>query len=118
MSMRSIKLGTRPGPAIWPSKSPDEVLDYSLDWTLRLCTADEAARLRRGEAIAPADAIVVSDFILPPGIVADKATNSPAVTTAVISGGEDGQRYVLRNRIRTASGRVMEQAVRLKVAAK
>nr|WP_143846008.1 hypothetical protein [Bradyrhizobium cosmicum]QDP27020.1 hypothetical protein FNV92_34920 [Bradyrhizobium cosmicum] len=27
----------------WPAKDPDEILDYDLDWTMRLYSADELA---------------------------------------------------------------------------
>ncbi|MBR1206965.1 MULTISPECIES: hypothetical protein [unclassified Bradyrhizobium] len=118
MADRVVELQPGAGRARWPSKSPDEILDYGLDWTRRLCTAAELARLKAGEAVVPADTVAESTFTLPPGLIADRASNSATVAGAWLSGGVDGMSYSVVNRIKTKAGRVMEQAVKLRVRAK
>ena len=86
----------------WPSKDPDEVLDYSLDWAPRLID----------------DTISTSLFIIPDGIVADSSSNSPTETIVWLSGGTLGATYTITNRVVTAQGRTMDQTVRLRIRAR
>lgn len=85
----------------WSDKDPDEVLDFSLDWSKRL----------------NGDTITTSTWIVPSGITKDSdSIGSPADTTIIwLSGGADNTTYELTNRIETAGGRTMDQTVRLRV---
>lgn len=88
--------------AAWPSKQPAERLDFAIDWTARLA----------------GDSIVASTFKVPAGIVGDASSRSATATIVWLSAGADRQSYLVVNRITTAAGRVMSQAVRIKVKAK
>lgn len=100
----------------WPAKDPDEILDYDLDWTNRLYSADELARVDAGETVTPADTIASSTFELPDGsLVANSSTYSSARTKVWLAGGADGESYLVQNRITTAGGRTMDQTVKIKI---
>jgi|SRR3569833_1316822 len=103
MSIRTVVLPAESIRAAWPFKAPDEVLDYSVDWSRRL---------------ASSDAIAGSTFILPPGLVATKSSYAGSTTEVWISGGAEGETYRIQNRVTTAAGRTMDQTIRLKVKSK
>lgn len=85
---------------VWPDKDPDEVLDYTMDWTARL----------------GADTIVSSSWPdAPVGIVMDSDEHTDNVAVLWLSGGTLGTTYFFVNRITTAGGRTMDQTVKLKV---
>lgn len=111
---------------IWPAKDPDEVLDYDVDWTWRLYSADELAQAQAQEdagetvTIVPVDHISTSTFALQPGatLVADSTSNSTTATKVWLSGGTEGQTYVITNEITTVGGRTMDQSIKLRVKTK
>jgi hypothetical protein len=84
----------------WPSKDPDELLDYEIDWSARLVT----------------DTIVASVFTIPTGTVVNVSQSLSATTTTIwLSGGADGETCEVLNQITTAGGRIMDQTVRLRI---
>lgn len=87
----------------WPFKDPDEVLDYSIDWTKRL----------------DGDTIASSTFFVADGtIVIDSNTFTATGTTVWLSGGTLDETNTITNRIMTAGTRIMDQSVRLKIKTK
>lgn len=86
----------------WPSKDPDELLDYSIDWTDRLA----------------GDEITTSEWIVPSGLVKDSDSNTESMATVWLSGGDLGENYLVTNRINTVGGRIMDQSVSLKIVTK
>lgn len=85
----------------WPSKDPNENLDYQFDWSDRLVT---------GETIS------TSDFIKESGDVTLGAEDfSGALTTLWVSGGTHGSVSVITNRITTSAGRVYDESAKLRV---
>ena len=103
----------------WPAKDPDEILDYDLDWTPRLYSADELDRIEAGETVTPADAIASSTYTLPSGtLVASSSSFTTTHTKVWLTGGEEGQTYLVLNRITTTGGRTMDQTVKLKIRTK
>lgn len=87
----------------WPSKDPDEVLDYQLDWGDRL----------------DGDTIVSSDWtITGTGLTVMLESIAATRTTIWLSGGVLTTEYSLLNRITTTAGRTMDQTVRLKIKSK
>jgi hypothetical protein len=72
---------------------------------------DWSARLGDGDAIAS------STFTLPAGLVAARASNTADTATVWLSGGAVGQAYEIVNRIETAKGRAIEQAIKLRIKA-
>lgn len=84
----------------WPSKDPDERLDYTIDWSGRLGT----------------DTIVSSAWPeVPDGVTLDAESFGPRSATVWIVGGTLGTTYRLVNRITTVGGRIMDQSVDLPV---
>jgi hypothetical protein len=100
MGVTLVKLGPRPALHLWIRDSAAQIEDYVVDWTARL---------------APGDTIASSTFSLPPGLLATKSSFDAATTNVWISGGVDGERYEVVNRVATAGGRTMDQVVRLRV---
>ena len=86
----------------WPSKDPDELLDYQVSWVKGLA----------------GDTILTSTFIVPDGLVKDSEENTSNTATVWLSGGTLGESYIVVNRITTVTGRIMDQSVRLRVLAK
>lgn len=103
----------------WPAKDPDEILDYDLDWTARLYSADELDQVDAGQTVTPADAIASSQFMLPSGTLVASASSFTSTRTNVwLAGGAEGESYLVLNRITTTGGRTMDQTVKLKIRTK
>lgn len=93
----------------WPTKDPDEVLDYGLDWS------DDMA--------ADADDIASSVWTISKGdsaLIIDSTSFSVAghITTAWLSGGTVGNTYQLTNTITTSGGRTYERTAEITVREK
>lgn len=88
----------------WPSKDPDEVLDYQFDWTSRLVTNET---------------ITTSTFLVADGSVTlTNPTVAGALTTIWISGGVAGEANTVTNRIVTNQGRTYDESAKLRVRSK
>lgn len=86
----------------WPTKDPNEVLDYVVDWA--------TDRLETGETLAS------STFIVAIGdVVIDSQTFTGGFATVWLSGGTDGVRNKIINRVTTSAGRTYEVARTLRV---
>lgn len=87
----------------WPSKDPNEVLDYQVNW---------GSRLETGETI------VTSEFSVVDGDV-EIQTPTPdpvgAKCTVWLTGGTDGTTAEVLNRITTSVGRTYDQTVKLRI---
>lgn len=85
----------------WPSKDPDEVLDYKLDWT---------------PALAVAETVSTSVFSVVTGHVAinSQSLASP-ISTVWLSGGTEGESCTLNCRVTTSGGRTYDQRTRLRI---
>lgn len=90
----------------WPEKDPDEVLDYLINWAVRL----------------GADTIDTSTWIMPTSpdalLVKDSDSNTTTTTTIWMSGGTLGKTYNITNRIVTDGGRTMDKTLTLKIVVK
>lgn len=102
------------GIAFDANKDPDEVLDFTGDWTTALA----------GDTIVTstfpdfnADELVTEDFPTPP-LVKDSDSFDDGHFTIWLSGGAEGATYAFTNRITTAGGRTMDRTVKLKVKTK
>lgn len=69
-------------------KSADSSLDYTVDWS---------------QWLTGTETIVNSEWTVPSGITLDSSTYSSTTATAYISGGDDGEVYVIRNEVTTSS---------------
>jgi hypothetical protein len=88
----------------WPTKDPDEVLDYNVNWT---------DRLEVGETI------VASFFSVAEGdVVIDDDDELNGVCTVWLSGGTAGTVAIILNRIETSEGRTYDQSVKLRIRSK
>lgn len=86
----------------WPPKDPDDVLDYSLDFSAVL---DEDA-----------DTIdSVAWTISPSGLTKDSQSEAAGIATVWLSGGAAATRYTIGCRLVTAGGRTYDRTVSLSV---
>lgn len=86
----------------WPSKDPNEVLDFTIDWSDRL-VAD--------------DTILTSTWTVPVGLVNQRVATTSVLATVWLGGGVLGTTYDVANQVVTAGGRTMDQTMRLKIRA-
>lgn len=90
----------------WPSKDPDEVLDYQLNW------ADpEDPRLETGETLTSSSWTVAEGDV---AIQSDSYVSS-GLTTVWLTGGSDGVKCELLNRVVTSAGRTYDETVVLRI---
>jgi predicted alpha/beta-hydrolase family hydrolase len=84
-------------------KDPDEVKDYSIDWSAMLS--------------ADSDTIETSSWVVASGagLSIDSSSNTDTAATVWLSGGTAAVTYELRNRVITTGGRTYDQTIRLKV---
>jgi hypothetical protein len=88
-----------PLPLRWPAKDPDELLDYSIDWTARLA----------------GDTLSSVEWILPNELIEDHKSQSGAVATIWLGGGTLGIVHTVTCRVTTAAGRIMDQSALIKI---
>ena len=88
---------------VWPSKDPDEVLDYEADWA--------TYRLQTGETISS------SDFSVVEGSVTIDSEPPPVagICTVWLSGGAAGDLCIILNRITTNLNRTYDQSFKLRI---
>lgn len=82
------------------NKDPDDVVDYSIDWSEWL----------------DGDTIIASSWIVEAGITPDSEAFTTTITTVWLSGGTTGEVYECTNRITTAAGRQRDQTISVRVA--
>lgn len=85
----------------WPPKDPDDVLDYSIDWTPVL--------------EVDGDTLAGATWDVPDGLTKDSDAIAGAKAVVWISGGEDGVRYEIGCKITTGGGRTYDRTVELVV---
>lgn len=71
-------------------KDPRSVLDYTLSWV---------------NWLAVGETIVTSSWTVPAGITKDSESNTTTTSTVWLSGGTDGQNYILTHSVTTNQGR-------------
>lgn len=85
----------------WSSKDPNDVLDYTIDWT---------ALLVGGETISTANWSVT-----PSGLTIGTTAISSPNTSAWLSSGSAGTQYAVTCRITTSASRTYERTVLISV---
>lgn len=98
-------------PLSFPAKDPDEILDFTIDWTERL----------DGDTISSSSWAVDADnddAVLDISVSGHPSSFTDTTTTLWVESGTDDVRYKVFNTIVTAGGRTMQEAVYIKVAAK
>lgn len=86
-------------PLRWPSKDPDEELDFRIDWSAWLA----------------GDTITSATWTVPAGLTKGTEARDDSTTTVWLSGGTDNTDYKIGCRIETAAGRTFDHAVMLEV---
>jgi len=87
-------------PQLVPSKDPNEVLDYTVDWTNRL----------------DGDTISSSSAVLEEGdVTIDSQSFSGANQTVWLSGGTENVTSIVTLRVETAGGRTYDEAIKVKL---
>lgn len=81
-------------------KDPLSSLGYTVDWSDFLAT---------GETIAS------SSWVIPDGVISASDGFTDIETGIQISGGDDGEDYILQNTITTSLGNVVQRDIKLKV---
>jgi hypothetical protein len=99
----------------WPNKDPDEVLDYSIDWSRFLRSpatiqsvqwfVDDEDRVKT--AFTPVNVVN--------GLQAVATTNTPTVATIVLGLGTANRTYRLHCRMSDTQGRIAERVVLLPI---
>lgn len=89
------------------TKTPDEVKDYSLDWSKDIGSDIITSTANSTWSVSPAGVTVTQ---------ATLAANG-TLTTVWLSGGTAGQVYLVKNKITTTAGRSLSKTFRLLVMA-
>lgn len=80
-------------------KDPDEVLEYTVNWSRRLLTGET---------------IVTSEWVIKSAVITkDSSSLTSDAATIWLSGGTAGSNYIIVNRVQTSANRVYEQAFRI-----
>lgn len=85
----------------WPPKDPDDVLDYSIDFSAIL--------------EADGDTLSAISWTFPIGLTKDSQAEASGVALVWISGGTDGVRYQIGCRATTTGGRTYDRTAELTV---
>lgn len=93
-------------PLSWPSKDPDELLDYQIDWSERLGD-DTISSGNSSSWDGDDDDLIIED-----------ESHTDTTTTVWLSGGVLETRYLLTNTIWTDGGRILQQSIYLPIRAK
>jgi len=91
--------------ASWPSKDPNDVLDYDIDWSRRLDS---------GDTISTSTFSLTTDA----GLTIASQSNTTTTSKVWLSGGTAGSTADILCRIVTADGRTMDQSVSLPIASR
>lgn len=98
-------------------KDPEADLDYGFDWSEWLAVED----LTASPAVA-AETITASTWTLPPdptspavGLAEESSSHNGVATTIWLTGGVDGEDYVITNHIVTSAGREDDRSLKIKV---
>lgn len=98
----------------WPSKDPDEVLDYSIDWSRFLGTATiSSVQWFIDDADGVKTAVSNSDVVN--GLQRVGATNTSTTATIHLGLGTLNTSYKLHCRITDSTGSVAERSIRIAI---
>lgn len=92
----------------WPSKDPNEVLDYLVQWS----NADpELSRLDQGETLTASTFSVVEGDV----VIDDDYFDAAGDATVWLSGGTAGLRCKVLNRVTTSANRIYDQTMIIRI---
>jgi hypothetical protein len=99
----------------WPNKDPDEILDYSIDWSRFLGSATISSVTWYVDNADGVKTELIPSGQLVNGIQLISATNTNTVTTARLGSGTNNILYQFYCQITSSDGLVVERKVRLRV---
>ena len=99
----------------WPNKDPDEILDYSIDWSRFLSGATISSVTWYVDDADGVKTELIPSGQLVKGIQLVSATNTDTVTTERLGSGSNNILYQFYCRIADSNGLVVERKVRLRV---
>jgi hypothetical protein len=90
----------------WPTHDPDELADYSIDWSARLGS----------DTISTSTWAYAGSPDTTPLVLSSGAINAAGdITTIWIDNGTSGTDYIVTNNVITAASRTMDQSVYIRV---
>lgn len=99
----------------WPNKDPNEILDYSIDWSRFLSGASLSSVTWFVDDADGVKTQLIPSGQLVKGIQLISATNTDKVATARIGSGDNNIQYQFYCRITDTNGLVVERKIRLRV---
>ena len=99
----------------WPNKDPNEILDYSIDWSRFLSGATLSSVTWFVDDADGVKTQLIPSGQLVKGIQLISATNTDKVATARIGSGDNNIQYQFYCRITDTNGLVVERKIRLRV---
>lgn len=99
----------------WPNKDPDEILDYSVDWSRWLNTGVTISAVSWFVDNASGVKTAFTNGSVVNGLQNVSATNTNTVATINLALGTNNIEYKLYCRITDTSGSVAERVVKLRV---
>ena len=99
----------------WPDKDPDEVLDYSIDWSRFLGSATISSFTWFVDDADGVKTELTDSGPLVNGIQLVSSTSTNTVVTAYIGSGTNNKLYKFTCQITDTNGLVVERTVRLRV---
>jgi len=99
----------------WPNKDPNEILDYSIDWSRFLSGATLSSVTWFVDDADGVKTQLIPSGQLVKGIQLISATNTDKVATARLGSGDNNIQYQFYCRITDTNGLVVERKIRLRV---
>lgn len=99
----------------WPNKDPDEILDYSVDWSRWLNTGVTISAVSWFVDNASGVKTAFPNGGVVNGLQNVAATSTPTVATINLALGTNNVEYKLYCRITDSSGSVAERVVKLRI---
>lgn len=88
-------------------KDPAAKLDYLMDWSSWLPSGDTISSSAWAIDVAPDASLAIAGSPAP--------SNTTTTATCWLTGGTPGQKYVLRNRVTTVSGRIEDRSIAIAI---
>ena len=102
----------------WPNKDPDEILDYSIDWSRFIGSATLSTAVWSVDNADGVKTTLVASGPIVHGIQLVSSTLTNTVVTARVSLGTDNVRYKFYCTVTTSDGLTFERTVLLRVREK
>lgn len=98
----------------WPNKDPDEILDYSVDWS-RWLTSDTIEEVYWYTENSSGVKTLFTEGLVINGLQQVSQTNTDTVATVMFGLGTNNTEYKIYCRIVDSSGALAERTIKLRV---